>query len=129
MSFLQEEDLEALKQFVLKKRPHVIAVATGSRDSQSVLEDIKLSMRELEQENQIAPINVEMVDHEVAEIFEKSPRAEVLSFVRFFPMCQGFSSLNKASLSIVAVLCNQTSRGFNSFTFEPSVSRLGFSQR
>ena len=34
-------------------------------------------MRELEQENQIAPINVELVDHEVAEIFEKSPRAEV----------------------------------------------------
>ena len=74
---LQEEDLEALKQFVLKKRPHVIVVATGSRDSQSVLEDIKLSMRELEQENQVAPINVELVDHEVAEIFEKSSRAEV----------------------------------------------------
>lgn len=74
---LQEEDLEALKQFVLKKRPHVIVVATGSRDSQSVLEDVKLSMRELEQENQVAPINVELVDHEVAEIFEKSSRAEV----------------------------------------------------
>ncbi len=63
---------------MLKKRPHVIVVATGSRDSQSVLEDIKLSMRELEQENQMAPINVELVDHEVAEIFEKSSRAEVL---------------------------------------------------
>jgi transcription elongation factor SPT6 len=55
----------------------VIVVATGSRDSQSVLEDIKLSMRELEQENQMAPINVELVDHEVAEIFEKSSRSEV----------------------------------------------------
>ena len=74
---LKEEDLETLKQFVLKKRPHVIVVATGSRDCQSVLDDIKLSMGELEQENQMAPINVEMVDHEVAEIFEKSPRAEV----------------------------------------------------
>ncbi|CAB4018053.1 Transcription elongation factor SPT6 [Paramuricea clavata] len=72
----KEEDLENLKQFVLKKRPHVIVVATGSRDSQSVLEDIKLSMRELEQENQMAPINVELVDHEVAEIFEKSSRSE-----------------------------------------------------
>ena len=55
----------------------MIVVATGSRDSQSVLEDIKLSMRELEQENQMAPINVELVDHEVAEIFEKSSRSEV----------------------------------------------------
>lgn len=69
--------METLKNFVLKKRPHVIVVGTGSRDCQSVLEDIKLSMRELEQENQVATISVELVDHEVAEIFEKSSRAEV----------------------------------------------------
>ena len=76
--FFQEEDLETLKQFVLKKHPHVITVATGCRDSLSVLEDIKLSIQELEQENQMTPINVELVDHEVAEIFEKSSRAEVI---------------------------------------------------
>lgn len=60
----------------------MITVATGSRDSQSVLEDIKLSIQELEQENQMAPINVELVDHEVAEIFEKSSRAEVRPRIR-----------------------------------------------
>ena len=69
--------METLKQFILKKHPHVITIATGCRDSLTILEDIKLSIQELEQENQMPPINVELVDHEVAEIFEKSPRAEV----------------------------------------------------
>ncbi|XP_046863856.1 transcription elongation factor SPT6-like [Xenia sp. Carnegie-2017] len=80
----KEEDLESLKQFVLKKRPHVIVIATGSRDSLTVYEVVKISIRELEQENQISPINVELIDHEVAEIFEKSSRAE--TEFREYPM-------------------------------------------
>lgn len=55
----------------------MIVIATGSRDSLTVYEHVKISIRELEQENQISPINVELIDHEVAEIFEKSSRAEV----------------------------------------------------
>ena len=69
--------MQKLKEFILSKKPHVIAVTSESRDANMVVEDVKLILSELEQEEQIAPINVELIDNEVAMIFENSTKAQV----------------------------------------------------
>jgi transcription elongation factor SPT6 len=76
--------MEKLKEFVLKKKPDVIAVASISREATTVMEDIKMCLAELEQENQMAPIGVELVDSEVARIYQASPRSDVRHIVLFY---------------------------------------------
>ena len=73
----QEKDMQRLKQFILKKRPQVVVVAAEFRATVSVIDDIKMCIAELEQENQIPTISVEALDGEVARVFMSSPRAEV----------------------------------------------------
>ncbi|EDO33602.1 predicted protein [Nematostella vectensis] len=72
----KEKDMESLKEFILKKRPQVIAVAAVSREATTIVEDIKLCLAELEQEHQMSPIGVELVDGEVARIYQTSIRAD-----------------------------------------------------
>ena len=70
-------DLDMLKKFILKHRPHVVAVTAQCREAQNVVDDFRFCISQLEQEHQMAPIFVELVDGEVARIYEASPRAEV----------------------------------------------------
>lgn len=69
--------MQRLKQFILKKRPQVVVVATECRETVAVMDDIKMCIAELEQENQIPTISVEALDGEVARVYMSSPRAEV----------------------------------------------------
>lgn len=69
--------METLKKFILKRRPQVVAVAAEGREAQGIVEDIKRSVVELEQENQMGTISVELVDSEAARVFQSSSRAEV----------------------------------------------------
>lgn len=68
--------MATLKQFILKKRPQVVVVAAECREALSVVDDMKMCIAELEQENQIPTISVEALDGEVARIFTSSPRSE-----------------------------------------------------
>ena len=69
--------MATLKQFILKKRPQVVVVAAECREALSVVDNMKMCIAELEQENQIPTISVEALDGEVARIFTSSPRSEV----------------------------------------------------
>ena len=77
MLTFQEKDMQKLKDFILSKKPHVIAVTAETRDAMMIVEDVKMILSELEQEEQIPPINVELVDNEVAMIFENSNKSQV----------------------------------------------------
>lgn len=66
-----------LKEFILNKKPHVIAITAESREAMMLCEDIKVILTELEQEEQMPPISVELVDNEVALIFENSNKSQV----------------------------------------------------
>ena len=66
-----------MKQFILKKRPQVVVVSAECRETLSVVDDMKMCIAELEQENQIPTISVEALDGEVARLFMSSPRSEV----------------------------------------------------
>ena len=61
----------------------MVAVSAESREAQSVVDDIKGSIAELEQENQMGTISVELVDSEVARVFQSSARAEVDFYLYF----------------------------------------------
>lgn len=67
--------MEKLKAFIEKHQPHVVAVAAESRESTTVVEDITRVLQELEQEQQRSQVYVELVDAEVARIYQESPRA------------------------------------------------------
>ncbi|VDI00276.1 transcription elongation factor SPT6 [Mytilus galloprovincialis] len=69
-------DLKRLKEFIADKKPHVVAVTAESRDALSIIEDIKKIIDDLCQEQAIAPINVELVDNEVAMIYENSNKGK-----------------------------------------------------
>lgn len=69
--------MQKLKEFILNKKPHVIAVSAESREAMMICDDVKLILNELEQEEHLPPISVELVDNEVAMIFENSNKAQV----------------------------------------------------
>ncbi|XP_065055472.1 transcription elongation factor SPT6-like isoform X2 [Rhopilema esculentum] len=71
----KEREFETVKKFILNHRPHVVAVTAQCREAQNVVEDIRSCIVDLEQEQQMAPIYVELVDGEVAKIYEASPRS------------------------------------------------------
>ncbi|KAH9503861.1 Transcription elongation factor SPT6 [Bulinus truncatus] len=70
------KDLEKLKDFIAEKKPHVIAVTSESRQALMIIDDIKAILSELEMEQQMPAINVELVDNELAMIFENTKRSE-----------------------------------------------------
>ncbi|CAL8352830.1 unnamed protein product [Lota lota] len=69
-------DLETLKKFLNNKKPHIIAVAGENRDAQLVMEDIKRTVSELEQESSFPSIAVELVDNELAILYMNSKKSE-----------------------------------------------------
>lgn len=54
-----------------------MVVSAECREAMSVVDDVKMCIAELEQENQIPTISVEALDGEVARVFMGSPRSEV----------------------------------------------------
>jgi transcription elongation factor SPT6 len=73
---LREEDMTSLKEFVLKMRPHVVAVAATNRDALYLMDDIRQCLMQLEQEHQMTSIACELFDCEVARIYQSSRRAK-----------------------------------------------------
>ncbi|KAA8586830.1 hypothetical protein FQN60_000666, partial [Etheostoma spectabile] len=70
-------DIENLKRFLSGKKPHVVAVAGENRDAQMIMEDIKRTIGELEQESSLPAVGVELVDNELATLYMNSKKSEV----------------------------------------------------
>lgn len=70
------QDLDNLKDFISNKHPHVVSVSATSREALSIIEDVKEVVTELEQESQMAPISVELIDTELATVFMNSAKAQ-----------------------------------------------------
>lgn len=67
--------MEMLKNFMIRHQPRAVAIAAESRESTSVMEDVSHAITELEQEQSMSSIYVELVDAEVARVYQDSPRA------------------------------------------------------
>jgi len=70
----KEKDMELLKNFILRHQPRAVAISAETRESTSVMEDISRAITELEQEQSMSTIYVELVDAEVARLYQDSPR-------------------------------------------------------
>ncbi|XP_071501070.1 transcription elongation factor SPT6-like [Diadema antillarum] len=73
---LKEADLESLKNFIAQQKPHVVAVASEGRATTSVIQDIRGCIKDLESEQQMAPIEVQMLDSNVSVTFQATKIAE-----------------------------------------------------
>ena len=73
----KEEDLKKVKDFVDKHHPDLIVLSAETRDSLSLVEEIKECLVELEQEEDLPVVPVELIDYNVANIFSKSRRGKV----------------------------------------------------
>ncbi|XP_041456554.1 transcription elongation factor SPT6-like isoform X2 [Lytechinus variegatus] len=73
---LKEADVESLKTFISNQKPHVIAVASEGRNTTSVLQDIRGCIEDLESEQQMAPIKVQLLDSNVAVVYQASKLVE-----------------------------------------------------
>uniref|UniRef100_A0A667WNT6 Transcription elongation factor SPT6 n=1 Tax=Myripristis murdjan TaxID=586833 RepID=A0A667WNT6_9TELE len=69
-------DIENLKKFLISKKPHVVAVAGENRDAHMIMEDIKRTISELEQESSLPAVGVELVDNELATLYMNSKKSE-----------------------------------------------------
>ena len=69
--------MNRIKDLIVTKKPHVIAVGAESRKVLMLVDDLKSIVSALEQEQQIAPISVELVDNELSRVYAASKKAEV----------------------------------------------------
>ncbi|NP_660094.1 transcription elongation factor SPT6 [Danio rerio] len=72
----KQQDVENLKKFLLSKKPHVVAVSGENRDAHMVMEDIKRTISELEQNSSLPVVGVELVDNELAVLYMNSKKSE-----------------------------------------------------
>uniref|UniRef100_A0A8C7N0I6 Transcription elongation factor SPT6 n=1 Tax=Oncorhynchus kisutch TaxID=8019 RepID=A0A8C7N0I6_ONCKI len=70
------QDIENLKKFLTSKKPHVVAVAGENRDAHMIMEDIKRTVSELEQESSLPAVGVELVDNELAMLYMNSTKSQ-----------------------------------------------------
>uniref|UniRef100_A0A4W5KQZ0 Transcription elongation factor SPT6 n=1 Tax=Hucho hucho TaxID=62062 RepID=A0A4W5KQZ0_9TELE len=70
------QDVENLKKFLISKKPHVVAIAGENRDAHMIMEDIKRTVSELEQESSLPAVGVELVDNELAMLYMNSTKSQ-----------------------------------------------------
>jgi transcriptional accessory protein Tex/SPT6 len=73
----RKRDLKTVKDFILRNKPHGIAVSAGSREATILVEDLREIIAQLvEDKPSWQTIKVELVDNKLAKVFAKSTLAE-----------------------------------------------------
>ncbi|EFX69131.1 hypothetical protein DAPPUDRAFT_113953 [Daphnia pulex] len=67
---------DLLKHFILRNKPHVIAVSAESREAFMMVEDVRTITAQLAEDGKCPPINFKLVDNSVAKIIAKSTRVK-----------------------------------------------------
>lgn len=80
----KEEDLKKIKGFIEKHRPDAIVLSAETRDSLSLVEEIKEVVGELGQEEDFPTIQVELMNPNLAYIVSKSRNSRVCIRTIFF---------------------------------------------
>ncbi|EFX68611.1 hypothetical protein DAPPUDRAFT_10253, partial [Daphnia pulex] len=115
----REKDLNTLKDFIFRKKPHVIAVSAESREATMLVEDLRAKIAQLvEDKPSWQTINVELVDNSLAKVFAKSTLAE-----SEFPE---FSLLLREAISISRQLQDPLSEYAQLFNANKEILKLEF---
>lgn len=73
---LKQSDLDILEEFILNKKPHVIAIAGESREALTLQTDISELIANIMDDSGIPKISVEVVDNDFAKIYCNSKKGE-----------------------------------------------------
>ncbi|CAH1116319.1 unnamed protein product [Phaedon cochleariae] len=73
---LKEADLQAVKNFIYTKKPHVIAIGGESREALMIAEDIRGVINELVESDQFPQIKVEIIDNELSKVYANSNKGQ-----------------------------------------------------
>ncbi|XP_076825036.1 transcription elongation factor SPT6-like [Clavelina lepadiformis] len=79
----KQTDLDTLKKFILKHKPHIIVIGIEDRFAITLQEDVQKCVKELEQEEMLPNTAVELIDNELALVYAATARAQ--SDFRDFP--------------------------------------------
>ncbi|KAH8387846.1 hypothetical protein KR093_009870 [Drosophila rubida] len=85
-------DLRKLSDFIKAKKPHIVVIGAESRDAQMLQMDIREILKDLEANEQFPPIEVEIVDNELAKIYANSKKGEA-DFKEYPPLLKQAASL------------------------------------
>ena len=72
----KESDLDLLKKFIYKTRPHCIVVGTADRAALAIREDVEGVVNDLVAEEQFPKIKVTFISDNLAKVYANSVRAE-----------------------------------------------------
>lgn len=85
-------DLRKLTEFIKMKKPHIVVIGAESRDAQMIQADIREILKDLETNEQFPPIEVEIIDNELAKIYANSKKGES-DFKEYPPLLKQAASL------------------------------------
>lgn len=74
--FSQEADLISLRNFILTKKPHVVAIGGESREALMIADDLKSVINDLVESEQFPAIKVEIIDNELAKVYANSNKGQ-----------------------------------------------------
>ncbi|CAG9861207.1 unnamed protein product [Phyllotreta striolata] len=123
---MKEGDLQALKNFIFTKKPHVIAIGGESREALMIADDLKALINELVESDQFPEIKVEIIDNELAKIYANSNKGQ--SDFRDYPelLRQAISLARKMQDPLIeySQLCNGDEE-ILSLRFHPLQEQIG----
>ena len=69
-------DLDALRQFILQKKPHVVVIGVANRKALDIQQDVQDLLHELMDQEQFPKIDVHIMDDNLAKVYANSARAK-----------------------------------------------------
>ena len=94
---LREQDRNKLRQFIVNRKPHVIAIGSETMMARSLIQDVTDIVDKLVESDQFPRIAVELVDNELSVVFQESKRA-IAEFPSFPPLLRQAISLGRRLL-------------------------------
>ncbi|VDD93440.1 unnamed protein product [Enterobius vermicularis] len=115
---LKQQDLNYLRKFVDKRRPHVIAICGESLEARYLKEDVELTLRDIQDLNRDIP--VEIVDNEAAKVYMYSKQA-MAEFPDYPPLLRQAVSLARLLLDPLVEYCHfcNTERDILCISYHP----------
>ena len=74
--FMRQKDIDRLKNFIINKKPHVIVVGAETIETRRVLADLTEVIQQLGESDQYPPINVEVLENNVARVYMNSRKGK-----------------------------------------------------
>jgi transcription elongation factor SPT6 len=70
------DELKRLKEFIILKKPNVIAVSAENKDALNIIDELRDLVKQIEETTQMASIPVELVDNELSKLYSVTKTAE-----------------------------------------------------